>query len=120
MRLARRTDPAHETALQVVLDRLTGGVSERSDTPDGWITAVRALRWWAGGLTFLEQAPLRISPLALLPMVVESRSNSCQHRGSCSRSSRHPLLGGVAAYVAQLDCCRAVRGDGYASTRKSE
>ena len=43
MRLARRTDPAHETALQVVLDRLTGGVSERSDTPDGWITAVRAL-----------------------------------------------------------------------------
>ena len=43
MRLARRTDPAHETALQVVLDRLTGGVSDRVDMPDGWITAVRAL-----------------------------------------------------------------------------
>ena len=43
MRLARRTEPAHETALQLVLDRLTGGVSERADTPDGWITAVRSL-----------------------------------------------------------------------------
>ena len=43
MRLARRTDPAHETALQVVLDRLTGGVSDRVDMPDAWITAVRAL-----------------------------------------------------------------------------
>ena len=43
MRLAGRTDPAHETALQMVLDRLTSGVSDRQDTPDGWITAVRAL-----------------------------------------------------------------------------
>jgi DEAD/DEAH box helicase domain-containing protein len=40
---ARRTDPAHEIALQTALDRLTGGVAERPDTPDGWVTAVRRL-----------------------------------------------------------------------------
>src|SRR6476659_1466525 len=40
---ARRTDPAHDLALQTVLDRLTGGVQERPDTPDGWVTAVRRL-----------------------------------------------------------------------------
>src|SRR5687767_12546724 len=39
---ARRTDPAHDTALQTALDRLTAGV-ERPDTPDGWVTAVRRL-----------------------------------------------------------------------------
>jgi DEAD/DEAH box helicase domain-containing protein len=38
-----RTDPAHELALQGALDRLTGGLSDRPDTPDGWITAVRRL-----------------------------------------------------------------------------
>ena len=40
---ARRTDPAHDVALQSALDRLTGGVAERPDTPDGWVTAVRRL-----------------------------------------------------------------------------
>ncbi|MDA1183393.1 MAG: DEAD/DEAH box helicase [Acidobacteria bacterium] len=30
--------------LQTVLDRLTGGVSERPDAPDGWVTAVRVLQ----------------------------------------------------------------------------
>ncbi len=40
---ARRSDPAHEHALQTALDRLTGGVAERSDEPDGWVTAVRRL-----------------------------------------------------------------------------
>ena len=43
MLLARRTDPAHDHALQTALDRLTGGSLERSDTPDGWVTAVRRL-----------------------------------------------------------------------------
>jgi DEAD/DEAH box helicase domain-containing protein len=43
MLLARRTDPAHDNALQTVLDRLTGGSLERQDTPDGWVTAVRRL-----------------------------------------------------------------------------
>ena len=38
----RRTDPAHDTALQGALDRLTAGV-ERPDTPDGWVTAVRRM-----------------------------------------------------------------------------
>jgi DEAD/DEAH box helicase domain-containing protein len=40
---ARRTDPAHDIALQTVLDRLTGGLGERADQPDGWVTAVRRL-----------------------------------------------------------------------------
>jgi DEAD/DEAH box helicase domain-containing protein len=40
---ARRTDPAHDMALQTALDRLTGGLSERPDTPDAWVTAVRRL-----------------------------------------------------------------------------
>ena len=40
---ARRTDPAHDHALQTALDRLTGGLEERPDTPDGWVTAVRRL-----------------------------------------------------------------------------
>jgi DEAD/DEAH box helicase domain-containing protein len=30
-------------ALQTALDRLTGGLSERPDTPDAWVTAVRRL-----------------------------------------------------------------------------
>jgi DEAD/DEAH box helicase domain-containing protein len=40
---ARRTDGAHDQALQSVVERLTGGLADRPDTPDGWITAVRRL-----------------------------------------------------------------------------
>ena len=40
---AKRTDPAHDQALQAAFDRLTGGVPDRPDTPDGWVTAVRRL-----------------------------------------------------------------------------
>jgi len=40
---ARRTDPVHDQALSGVLDRLTGGVTERPDRPDAWVTAVRRL-----------------------------------------------------------------------------
>src|SRR4051812_13114880 len=40
---ARRTDPAHDLALQSVLDRLTGGIQDRPDTPDAWVTAIRRL-----------------------------------------------------------------------------
>ncbi len=40
---ARRTDPAHEIALQSALDRLTGGVPDRPDSSDGWVTAIRRL-----------------------------------------------------------------------------
>ena len=32
-----------DPALQAVVDRLTGGVQERPDAPDGWVTAVRRL-----------------------------------------------------------------------------
>jgi DEAD/DEAH box helicase domain-containing protein len=40
---ARRTDPAHDLALQGAVDRLTGGVPDRPDRPDAWVTAVRRL-----------------------------------------------------------------------------
>ena len=40
---AKRTDPAHDAALQAVLDRLTGNALDRPDTPDGWVTAIRRL-----------------------------------------------------------------------------
>jgi DEAD/DEAH box helicase domain-containing protein len=40
---ARRTDSAHETALETVLNRLTGGRTGSLDNPDGWVTAVRVL-----------------------------------------------------------------------------
>src|SRR5262245_41512434 len=40
---AKRTDPAHDQALQAVFDRLTGGAPDRPDAPDGWVTAVRRL-----------------------------------------------------------------------------
>ena len=36
-------DAAHETALETVLNRLTGGRSGSLDNPDGWVTAVRVL-----------------------------------------------------------------------------
>ena len=38
-----RTESAHDLALQTVLERLTGGLPDHRDTPDGWITAVRRL-----------------------------------------------------------------------------
>jgi DEAD/DEAH box helicase domain-containing protein len=57
---ARRTDPAHEHALQTVLDRLTGGVAERPDTPDGWVTAVR-------------RQPARAAEYAAFPEAVDAR-----------------------------------------------
>jgi DEAD/DEAH box helicase domain-containing protein len=40
---ARRTDSAHDHSLQAVVDRLTGGLSERPDSPDAWVTAIRRL-----------------------------------------------------------------------------
>src|SRR5262249_42975369 len=40
---ARKTDPAHDTALQNVLDRLTGGVPDHRDAPEAWVTAIRRL-----------------------------------------------------------------------------
>jgi len=74
MLLAKRTDSAHEIALQAVLDRLTGGLpphrtgvrsadpglAGRRDTPDGWVTAVRAL-------------PARSAAYAAFPSGVDDR-----------------------------------------------
>ena len=63
---ARRTDPAHERALQTVLDRLTGGVGERPDSPDAWVTAVRRL-------------PARAPEFAPFPAGVDSRLRDVLH-----------------------------------------
>ena len=38
------TQRGGERELQTVLDRLTGGLSERPDAPDAWVTAVRVLQ----------------------------------------------------------------------------
>jgi len=38
-----RTDSGHDQMLQSVVDRLTGGVSDRPDRPDAWVTAVRRM-----------------------------------------------------------------------------
>ena len=40
---ARRTDAAHDQTLQSIVERLTGGLCDLTDRPDGWITAVRRL-----------------------------------------------------------------------------
>jgi len=40
---ARRTDAAHDSMLQSVVERLAGGAAERQDRPDAWVTAVRRL-----------------------------------------------------------------------------
>jgi DEAD/DEAH box helicase domain-containing protein len=40
---AARTDAAHEQTLQSVVDRLTGGLPDRPDRPEAWVTAVRRL-----------------------------------------------------------------------------
>ena len=40
---ARRTDAAHDQTLQAAVDRLTGGLSDRPDRPEAWVTAVRRL-----------------------------------------------------------------------------
>jgi len=60
MLLARRTDPAHDQALQTVLDRLTGGSVERPDSPDAWVTAVRRL-------------PARAAQFGPFPEAIDSR-----------------------------------------------
>src|SRR5262245_54304733 len=43
MFLARRTDPAHDVALQAAVDRLTGGLPDRPDRPDAWVPAIRRI-----------------------------------------------------------------------------
>src|ERR1051325_6631057 len=40
---ARRTESVADQTLQAVVDRLTGGLPERPDSPDGWVTAVRRI-----------------------------------------------------------------------------
>lgn len=40
---ARRTEAAHDQALEGALGRFTGGAPDRVDRPDAWVTAVRRL-----------------------------------------------------------------------------
>ena len=40
---AKRTDQAQDLAIQTALERLTGGLSNQQDSPDGWVTAVRRM-----------------------------------------------------------------------------
>ncbi len=40
---AKRTDAALDQTLQSVVDRLTGGLPDRPDSPEAWVTAVRRL-----------------------------------------------------------------------------
>jgi len=55
-----RTDPAHDLALQSVLDRFSGGMAERPDVPDGWVTAMRRL-------------PARPAQFAAFPQQIDDR-----------------------------------------------
>jgi len=57
---ARRTDAAHDQTLQAVVDRLTGGLSDRPDRPDAWVTAVRRM-------------PARAARFAPFPDTVDDR-----------------------------------------------
>jgi len=57
---ARRTDSAHDQTLQSVVDRLTGGISDRPDSPDGWVTAVRRM-------------PARAADYAAFPEAIDGR-----------------------------------------------
>jgi DEAD/DEAH box helicase domain-containing protein len=63
---ARRTDPAHDMALQTALDRLTAGRQDRQDTPDGWVTAV-----WVLPARPADYAPV---PAGVDPLLVEALS----------------------------------------------
>jgi DEAD/DEAH box helicase domain-containing protein len=66
---AIRTNAAQDTALQTVLDRLTGGVPAPRDMPDGWVTAVRVL-------------PARAASHAPFPSGIDDRlRNALKSRG---------------------------------------
>jgi DEAD/DEAH box helicase domain-containing protein len=82
---ARRTDPAHDQALQTALDRLTGGVVERPDTPDGWVTAVRRL-------------PARSARYAPFPDTLDSRLREAL----CARGVEHLYTHQAAAIAHAL------------------
>src|ERR687895_243197 len=76
MLLSRRTDPAHDQALTTALDRLTGGSLERSDTPDGWVTAVRRL-------------PARPANYAPFPDAIDARLLAVLHRRGITQLYTH-------------------------------
>ncbi len=83
---ARRTDPAHDIALQTALDRLTGGVAERPDTPDGWVTAVRRL-------------PARAAEYASFPDAVDPMVQAILHERGIEQLYTHQA-GAIAHALA--------------------
>ena len=76
---ATRTDPARDTALQTVLDRLTGGAPDRPDTPDGWVTAVRRL-------------PARAADYASFPEALDERIREVLAARGIERLYTHQAL----------------------------
>jgi DEAD/DEAH box helicase domain-containing protein len=76
---ATRTDPARDIALQTVLDRLTGGVPDRPDTPDGWVTAVRRL-------------PARAADYAAFPDALDERIREVLAARGIERLYTHQAL----------------------------
>ena len=66
---AKRTDPAHDQALEAVLDRLTGGVTDRADRPDAWVTSIRRV----------APQPARYAPFP--ERIHESLRHALQDRG---------------------------------------
>ena len=72
----RRSDPAHDLALQGALERLTGGAVERPDTPDGWVTAVRRL-------------PARDAAYGAFPDAIDPRLHSALEARGIERPYTH-------------------------------
>ena len=73
---ARRTDPAHDQALQTVLDRFTGGLVERPDNPDAWVTAIRRL-------------PAKAAEYAAFPEAIDARLRSVLARRGIEQLYTH-------------------------------
>jgi DEAD/DEAH box helicase domain-containing protein len=76
---ARRTDLAHDGALQSVVDGLTGGAPDRPDLPDVWITAVRRL-------------PARPAEYTEFPDGVDERLRRVLHERGIERPYTHQAL----------------------------
>ena len=86
---ARRTDPAHDLALTAALDRLTGGVPDRPDTPDAWITAVRRLAPLEARVRALR-GPHRRAPVRRPPPARHRSALHASGGGDRARARRPP------------------------------
>src|ERR1043166_2285278 len=76
---ATRMDTVHDLALQTVLDRLTGGVADRPDRPDAWVTAVRRM-------------PARAAEFAAFPDGVADALRDVLHQRGIERLYTHQAI----------------------------